>query len=79
MDRVGYAPATGLVGLAAVCDQIDALRDKFNAGVRAALDMLDGTDVAAVAIMTRLQLLERLTHSAVRRSRTSRSSQQAQT
>ena len=39
---------------AAVREYIDAHRDEINAGVKTALDTLNGTDVAAVAMMTGL-------------------------
>lgn len=39
---------------AAVREYIDAHRDEINAGVRTALGKLNGTDVAAVSMMTGL-------------------------
>ena len=39
---------------AAVREYIDAHRDEINAGVKAALDQLNGTDSAAVSLMTGL-------------------------
>ena len=39
---------------AAVREYVNAHRDEINAGIRAALDRLDGTDGAAVSLMTGL-------------------------
>lgn len=39
---------------AAVREYIDAHRDEINAGIKATLDKLDGSDAAAVSLMTRL-------------------------
>ncbi len=44
--------ASGRVGLAAVCDSVDVHRDEINAGVEASPEKIDGTDVAAVVMMT---------------------------
>lgn len=43
---------------AAVREYIDAHRDEINAGIKAALDRLNGTDAAAVALMTGLSVAE---------------------
>ena len=39
---------------AAVRECIDAYRDEINAGIKAALGQLNGTDAAAVSVMTGL-------------------------
>jgi len=39
---------------AAVREYVDAHRDEINAGIRTALSQLNGTDAAAVALMTGL-------------------------
>lgn len=43
---------------AAVCDSIDALRDEINARIESALDKLDDTAAAAVAMVTRFNFGE---------------------
>lgn len=43
---------------AAVREYIDTHRDEINAGVKAALGQLDGTDTAAVSLMTGLSAEE---------------------
>lgn len=43
---------------AAVREYIDAHRDEINAGVKAALSQLNGTDAAAVSMMTGLSTEE---------------------